>query len=287
MRRQLSAGFTYVGLMILVAMIGLVAAATLKAGSLFQRAAKEKELLEIGAQFSEALRSYAKATPAGSPTQPMSLKELLRDPRFPNPRRHLRKIFVDPITGKAEWGVVYLRDKAGVLAVYSLSDSAPLKIANFDLRFQNMEGKERISDWKFAMAGGDALNPSLLAPNSMGGAPSLFAPGAAGSAAGGEAPKPPPPPPPVTVPPPTANPGAPASPAPGAEETSTNAPKADEPKAEEPPAEEAPADAPQEPAAEEARDTEKDEDADATPPAGTVKGPSTIVTPPPGHRRSR
>lgn len=286
MRRHLSGGFTYVGLMILVAMIGLVAAATLKAGSLFQRAAKEKELLEIGAQFSEALRSYARATPAGSPTQPPSLKELLRDPRFPNPRRHLRKIFVDPITGKAEWGVVYLRDKAGVLAVYSLSDSAPLKIANFDLRFQNMDGKERISDWKFAMAGGDALNPSLLAPSSTAGAPSLFAP-APGSAAGGEAPKPAPPPP-VTVPPPTANPGAPASPAPGAEESSTNAPKADEPKAEEPPAEEAPADAPQEPAAEEARDTEKDEDADAaTPPAGTVKGPSTIVTPPPGHRRSR
>eukprot|EP01036_Dinobryon_divergens_P011314 gene11314-15222_t len=186
MRRQAGKGFTYVGLMILVAMIGLVAAATLKAGSLFQRAAKEKELLEIGAQFSEALRSYAKATPAGSPPQPPSLKELLRDPRFPNPRRHLRKIFVDPITGKAEWGVVYLRDKAGVLAVYSLSDSAPLKIANFDLRFQNMDGKKRISDWKFAMAGGDALNPALLAPNSMTGAPSLFAPGSAGE---GEAPK--------------------------------------------------------------------------------------------------
>ena len=146
-------GFTYVGLIVLVAILGLVGAATVKVESLLRRAEAEQELLETGAEFTRALRSYAAATPRGQPTQPPSLKELLRDPRFPEPRRHLRKVYIDPITGKAEWGILYLADRTGVIGVYSLSDSAPLKVANFDYRFQNFENRERISEWAFTMSG--------------------------------------------------------------------------------------------------------------------------------------
>jgi type II secretory pathway pseudopilin PulG len=151
MRRQ--EGFTYLGLIILVTIIGLAGAMTLKADALLRRAAAEEELLEIGAEFSAALQSYAAVTPAGEPAQPPGLEQLLRDPRFPEPRRHLRKIFVDPMTGKAEWGVVHANGDMGVLAVYSLSQARPLKIANFDARFANFENRKRISDWKFTAAG--------------------------------------------------------------------------------------------------------------------------------------
>lgn len=139
--------------MVLVAIIGLVGAAALKADTLLRRAAAERELLEIGAAFGEALRSYAEATPRGQPQQPPTLQELLKDPRFPGVRRHLRKIFVDPVTGRAEWGIVYAAGERGVLAVYSLSRARPLKVANFDARFPNFENKERLSDWKFAATG--------------------------------------------------------------------------------------------------------------------------------------
>lgn len=149
-------GFTYVGLIILVAIIGLVAATTLKTGAVLQRSAAERELLDIGAQFSDALQSYAAATPPGQPAQPPSLRELLRDPRYPGVRRHLRKILVDPMTGKAEWGVVYLANQVGVIAVYSLSDAKPIKIGNFPPRFQAFDGKLLISDWKFTMTGNAA-----------------------------------------------------------------------------------------------------------------------------------
>jgi len=148
-------GFTYLGLVILVTVIGLVGAATLKVDSLLRRAAAEAELLEIGAAFGEALRTYAEATPKGQPAQPPSLRELLKDPRSPAVRRHLRKIFVDPLTGKAEWGIVWADpgNRTGVLAVYSLSQARPLKVANFDARYPNFENKEHISDWKFAATG--------------------------------------------------------------------------------------------------------------------------------------
>jgi len=148
--RGRQAGFTYLGLIIFVTIIGLVGAATLKIGALLQRAAAEEELLEIGAAFSTALDSYAAATPQGASPYPPSLKELLKDPRVPGVRRHLRKIFVDPMTGKAEWGVVYLGDgTTGVVAVHSLSTAKPLKVANFDSRFAGLDNADTISAWRF------------------------------------------------------------------------------------------------------------------------------------------
>ncbi|SEN47392.1 Type II secretory pathway, pseudopilin PulG [Duganella sp. CF517] len=153
-RKGRDGGFTYLSLIILVAIIGLVSASALKLGSVLQRSRAEQELLDIGAAFSDALQSYADATPAGFPPQPPSLKELLKDPRFPTVRRHLRKVFVDPMTGKAEWGITYLGDKVGVLAVYSLSDAKPVRIGNFPQRFQGLAGKQKISEWRFAATGG-------------------------------------------------------------------------------------------------------------------------------------
>ena len=150
MRSGRQAGFTYLGLIIFVTIIGLVGAATLKIGALLQRAAAEEELLDIGAAFSAALDSYAAATPQGASPYPPSLKELLKDPRVPGVRRHLRKIFVDPLTGKAEWGVVYLGDgTTGVVAVHSLSTARPLKVANFDSRFAGLDNADTISAWRF------------------------------------------------------------------------------------------------------------------------------------------
>ncbi|SDH74616.1 type II secretion system protein [Janthinobacterium sp. YR213] len=146
-RRQ--RGFTYLGLIILVAILGLVGAAGLKMGSLLQRQATEQELLDIGAQFSDALYSYAAATPAGQPQQPPTLAALLRDPRFPQLRRHLRKLYVDPITGRAEWGLLYQPGSQGIIGVHSLSQAAPLKVGNFDARFAGFEGRAHFSEWRF------------------------------------------------------------------------------------------------------------------------------------------
>jgi len=229
MRRRRQDGFTYVGLIVLVTIIGLVGAATLKADALLRRAAAEEELLEIGAAFSAALTSYAEATPRGQPQQPPSLEELLKDPRVPGIRRHLRKVFVDPITGKAEWGIVWLNKGSGidgaggsgVLAVYSLSQAKPLKQSGFDARFQGLDGKEHLADWKFAATGqgvvqgqpgqpgqpplqpgqpGQPGQPPLFGqpgqpPQNPSEPPSLF-PGRGNPGSTTPAPAPPPPPPP-------------------------------------------------------------------------------------------
>ena len=146
-RRQ--GGFTYIGLIVFVFIIGLVGAATLKVEALLRRAQLERELLDTGMQFGLALDSYAAATPRGQPRAPMRLEDLLRDNRFPNPRRHLRKLFIDPVTGKAEWGLVRAGEAGPILGVHSLSQATPLKQANFEPYFAGFENREHLAEWKF------------------------------------------------------------------------------------------------------------------------------------------
>jgi type II secretory pathway pseudopilin PulG len=200
-------GFTYLSLVILLAIMGLVGAAALKVESLLARAAAEQELLEIGAAFSAALDSYAAATPQGKPTQPPTLQDLLKDNRFPTIRRHLRKIFVDPISGKAEWGITYVGDKVGVIGVYSLSQAQPLKLANFDERFQNFENKTHYADWKFTANGQGALERA----SDMTGKPPVTLPVPTPLPAA-VPPAPPEPPPPVPETPPEPEPVEPPRP---------------------------------------------------------------------------
>ena len=144
-----AAGFTYLGLLIVIVIISIASVATLQVGAIAQRRGAEDELLAIGAEFQRALISYSNATPSGQRRTPTSLQELLKDPRYPNPRRHLRQLYTDPITGTAEWGIIPMPDGSGIAGIYSLSDAKPIKIGHFDIEFKEFEGKTSYRDWHF------------------------------------------------------------------------------------------------------------------------------------------
>lgn len=154
-------GFTYLGLLILMAIIGIASAATVQVGSILQRRAAEEELLDMGTAFRDALVSYANATPAGQQRSPQSLHDLLKDPRYPGMRRHLRKLFADPMTGREEWGILLSLDGKGIAGVFSLSNATPIKIGNFDAPFQYFEGKTSYRAWQFV---GEPPPAQLLQP---------------------------------------------------------------------------------------------------------------------------
>lgn len=153
-----SGGFTYIGVLILLAIIGIASAATIQVGSILQRRSAEEELLAIGAEFRDALSSYANAAPPGQPRLPPSLQDLLKDPRYPNVRRHLRKLYTDPLTGKDEWGTVLAPDGKGIIGVYSLSTATPIKIGNFEPAFQQFAGKTAYREWQFT------VSPAFMQP---------------------------------------------------------------------------------------------------------------------------
>lgn len=141
-------GFTYTGILIAVALMGVALAAT---GELWRTVAqreKERELLFIGDEFRRAITSYYDSTPGAAKQFPKSFENLLQDPRYPVVRRHLRKIYADPMTGKSEWG--YVKGPGDtVMGVYSLSGQAPLKKANFPGEYLHFGKAKTYADWRF------------------------------------------------------------------------------------------------------------------------------------------
>lgn len=141
-------GFTLMGLLFLLAGLGVAMAAL---GTVWQTAAqreKEKDLLFVGEAYRRAIGSFWQASPAGRQRLPENFQELLRDPRFPTTVRHLRRVYADPITGQAEWGLV--RDaRNGIAGVYSLSEAKPLKQAGFSRLQAGFEQAGSYRQWQF------------------------------------------------------------------------------------------------------------------------------------------
>lgn len=141
-------GFTYVTLLIYLAIVSGAFAAIVSAGASAQRREKEIELLHIGEQFRKAFKSYYDATPPGQKPYPDSLQALLRDPRFPVPKRHLRQIFPDPITATTRWGQK-LAPGGGVMGIYSLSDELLINASSVASSDAATGTPRRYSEWIF------------------------------------------------------------------------------------------------------------------------------------------
>jgi type II secretory pathway pseudopilin PulG len=146
--RSREGGFGYIGLLILVALMSVALAAAGEIWYTAQKREKEQELLFVGAQFRNALEQFYANTPGRGRRYPLSLEELLLDPRHPGLRRYLRKVYLDPMTGSAEWGLV-TGPNGEIFGVYSLSEAEPLKKGNFRLPEKGFEGKTKYTDWVF------------------------------------------------------------------------------------------------------------------------------------------
>jgi type II secretory pathway pseudopilin PulG len=144
--RARALGFTYIGILLAVAFIGTGLAVVGQLWSVTARRADEQELLYVGDSFRRAIASYYRAGPARQ--YPQSLDELLLDTRGPVPLRHLRKMYLDPITRQRDWEVVTLADGA-IIGVASPSQGTPLKRANFEPQDAAFEGAECYCDWQF------------------------------------------------------------------------------------------------------------------------------------------
>ena len=122
---QSQEGFTYIGILLAVALVGTQLAVAGLVWSFAQDRQKERELLFVGDQFRTAIGRYY-LNPQGPQKEfPRSLEDLVRDPRYPGAVRHLRKIYADPITGKVRWGLIKTPD-GSIIGVYSPSEKAPL-----------------------------------------------------------------------------------------------------------------------------------------------------------------
>lgn len=128
-------GFTYVVVLVLVTVLSLGLAITGPKWSEDQRRDREDELLRVGQLYAQAIAAYYEASPGSLKQYPLSLSSLLQDTRFIGTRRHLRRLYLDPISPGRPMQPIHGSD--GTLrGVYSSSELEPLRRA--PMRFDRM-----------------------------------------------------------------------------------------------------------------------------------------------------
>lgn len=156
-------GFTYIALLAAVAIMGIALAAVGEVWHMALKREKEQELLFVGNQFRRAFTLYYLHTPGNGRRYPMSLEELLKDPRHPGIQRYLRKIYTDPITGNTRWGLI--KGPTGeIFGVHSLSEDEPVKKSGFSLGDAKLEGRTKYSEWVFMYDQGLASGTFIKKP---------------------------------------------------------------------------------------------------------------------------
>lgn len=154
---QRSRGFTYIMVLLWVAISGVMLMALSRAWLMESRRERDTELIYRGEQIRDALSAYA-AVPVstGRSRAPERLEDLLEDRRSGQVVRHLRRVWRDPITNSPNWGLI--KDaNGGIVGVFSTSPKVPLL---------GPPGMRRYRDWRFEAGEGvmPAEPASAVAP---------------------------------------------------------------------------------------------------------------------------
>lgn len=142
-------GCTYVVMLYVLAIFGVGLAALGESWSNASYRAKEEELLQIGQAYVNAIHLYYQSSPGAVKSYPVALEDLAQDRRFVGMRRHLRRVYTDPMTDSSVWGLVRAAD-GGIMGVYSMSNEPTLSRRRQTIGdgTAEIEGT-RYSDWKF------------------------------------------------------------------------------------------------------------------------------------------
>lgn len=149
-RRPRSAGWALLTALLSAMLVGLSATATQVSLRIEREREREQQLLLIGREVLVALRSYRDAVGVTQPELPRQLSDLLDDRRSVGVMRHLRRIPLDPFTGKDDWGLIRQGDR--IVGIYSQTSRAPLTRRGFPPDFADFDKATRLSDWRFVLS---------------------------------------------------------------------------------------------------------------------------------------
>ncbi len=149
-RRRGERGFTYLGLLVLVALVGLALATAGEVASTAAQREREAQLLWVGHEYRAAIGRYW----ARNRAYPRALEELLGTPKdAPIQVHYLRRLYPDPMTNAVDW-VVVPAPNGGIMGVRSASKRAPLKSGNFDEADRGFAEASAYGDWQFVFLPG-------------------------------------------------------------------------------------------------------------------------------------
>lgn len=159
-------GFTFLGLLFLIVVMGLVATAAASTWTFLGQREKEEQLLFVGAEYRAAIARFAAAHVRQPQPYPTTLEQLLGGDGRQAPVRFLRRLYVDPMTGNADWGLVK-SPLGGITGVYSRSELRPIRTraapdgADLGVAFATAKSYR---DWVFTGGAADASSAQGTVP---------------------------------------------------------------------------------------------------------------------------
>jgi len=148
-RQQKQRGFAYVWTLLLVAFFAASSLLAFRLESSLTTRSREADLVWIGLQFRKALQQYYMDNQDKQDRYPRTLEELTDPKGQLVPKRYLRRIYIDPMTGNTDWGVVR-SPGGGILGVYSKAAGEPRKKHGLPKELESFGKATSYRDWLFA-----------------------------------------------------------------------------------------------------------------------------------------
>lgn len=152
--KQRQQGSVFMGMLVTVAVVAVM---LMEVGTLWSSVLQRERELELLARGNEIRRAIGLYYREGN-SFPKSLEDLVLDRRQPTVKRYLRRVYNDPLTGSAEWGVVEGPGET-IMGVFSTAKGAPFKQGNFSVINQGFSGQGSYQGWVF-LYGSVQSNPS-------------------------------------------------------------------------------------------------------------------------------
>lgn len=162
--RPRAGGWALLTMLLATALVALSASMALTVHRLERDREREAELLRAGVAIATAIARYRDSPFATAPELPRALGDLIEDRRGPRTLRHLRRIPLDPVTGRAEWGL--LREGDRIVGVHSLAGRPPLRRHGFPPALAAFEKAATLREWRFT-APPPGAPPTSAAPGRM------------------------------------------------------------------------------------------------------------------------
>jgi type II secretory pathway pseudopilin PulG len=138
-------GFTYIGLLVLIAVIGFMLSVVGQVAATTAQRERETQLLFVGHAYREAIRRYF----FQNGHYPAALADLVEFPGANGqPAHYLRRLYPDPMAQGSEWVLVPALG-GGIMGVASSSKKTPFKHARFDDADLGFADAETYGDWVF------------------------------------------------------------------------------------------------------------------------------------------
>ena len=147
-RRPAQAGFTYIALLAVLALVGIALATIGTRWADRVQREREQELLRVGQLYAQALLAYHRGSPGSDKTWPKDVQELLQDPRMLGTVRHLRAAYPDPMVPGQPLVLIRAADNT-IRGVYSSSMAAPFRDGGVDLGVVVLPPVQHYADWQF------------------------------------------------------------------------------------------------------------------------------------------